>query len=207
MKFNTKPVLKKAPLLAVIAGGLLLSGCGSLGLSGPKYECPVDESGLKSCRSAQEAYRAAVAGGGTEDSVFTPEPEGKEKHKTVAAPGERVFGGYPADSERGKPVYTLPSVHRLWIAPYGDPQTGILHGGELVYYTTPGYWNYGEMTAPGEGAELLGPIKPSDLGFRPLLDPLTDTGENAAPKPRKQNGIVQPYRQVIPHSAVESYRK
>lgn len=170
---------------AVSALVAVMSGCAS----SPRHSCALtNEEGY--CANMEETYSAAVQGNGSHENVLAG---GGKSVSPRSVSGEAVFTGYPQAEARGMPVYTPPKPHRLWIAPWAEAN-GVLHGGEYVYYTTPGYWNYGTLGAPGEGSTVLGPVRPQDLGFQPVTD------QNALENGRieQRNGVVQPYQQMVP---------
>ncbi len=164
---------------------VIISGCAS----SPRHSCALnDEEGY--CADTEATYNAAVRGGGSRENVLAN--SGKAS-STQSAAGDSVFTGYPQAEARGMPVYTPPKPHRLWVAPWAE-SGGVLHGGEYIYYTTPGYWNYGTLGAPGEGSNVLGPVRPQDLGFNPV----TDRNALESGRVEQRNGVVQPYQQMVP---------
>lgn len=176
---NAVRLLPVALLVAAV------SGCAST----PRHSCQLtNEDGY--CADMHETYDAAVSGNDSHENVLAG---ASKTAKAQSAAGEAVFTGYPQAEARGMPVYTPPKPQRLWIAPWAEAN-GTLHGGEYVYYTTPGYWNYGALGAPGEGANVMGPIKPQDIGFEPVTD--QNALENG--KVDERNGVVQPYQKMVP---------
>lgn len=172
-------------------------GCSSK----PVHTCPLSEDGY-TCSSVSNAYGAAKAPSGHKDTVFDPIPEKgvNKKSKKVplgdASSNSKFFQEFEAAGDRGKPVYTPPTPHRLWKAPayFTD---GILSGGEYLYYTTPGRWNFGTLQTPGDISDAVAPVSPEALGFRVLpsapgsLD--TDNTDTDV-----HHGIVQPEQRMTP---------
>lgn len=178
---------------ALIGAAALLSGCASL--DKPRHTCPLDAAGNVTCNDMETAYKAAQRNGGNRFSVFGDAmPAESTGNEVVAADGRVVFTGYPGAEDRGRPVYQPATVWRLWTAPWTDA-SGVMHGGEYNYFTTPGHWNYGTLTAPGEGAGVLGPVHPKDLGFNPApVMPKFDGQASGSSLGGSDPGVVQPYR-------------
>lgn len=184
---------------AVLLAAATLSGCAST----PGHGCPLDH-GL-GCHSLPQAYAAAVANQGGQQSVFS---KGKG-HDTAARPSPSPFAqpssGYPQAGPGGTPVWTPGQVYRAWTAPWTDA-AGYLHSGGYVYFTTPGHWSYGSLQASGPGSGILQPIAPSQLGFRPQTkgEPLsqqkTGSVDGAAQSATNylNGGITQPQEQLTP---------
>ncbi|MHB0929170.1 MAG: TraV family lipoprotein [Candidatus Nanopelagicales bacterium] len=150
----------------LVLSGLLvamLSAC-----STPGYQCKLtDKSGA--CASLSDAYSAAIHAKSEQNSetVFSAGPA----HASVKQP-RPVIGSlqpYPQAAERGNPVYEQADVHRVWTSPWTDAN-GLLHGGEYLYFTTPGHWRYGELTAPGQASGIFTPLKPGAYGFTAVDD-------------------------------------
>lgn len=147
-------------LLISVVALTALSAC-----STPGYQCALtDKSGT--CSSMSEAYSAAIKAksGVKAETVFTA---AAMSAPTSAAPMASGFQPYPQAAERGNPVYEQAGVHRVWTSPWTDAD-GILHGGEYLYFTTPGHWRYGELTAPGQASGIFAPVKPGAYGFDPV---------------------------------------
>jgi len=179
-------MIRSALSLALIAA--LATGCASR----PKHNCPLDDLDGR-CASVQQTYEAAVSDGGDKEYAL-PKKDAPEQPVTTPVTGE-FFTPYTAAIERGAPVYQPPVPHRLWKAPTYDAG-GLLHGGELIYYTTPGRWNYGTLTTPGQGAGVMGPLQPSDLGFTSL--PADGKALDSAVDVETRNGVIQPYEHLTP---------
>jgi len=184
--------------VALLASASMLSGCLS---NAPKHSCPLNsEDGY--CADLETVYGAAVRDQGSKENVLEgviePISDGKSDKPQTEAPAPEApvvhdeFTGFMAAQDRGMPVFTPPKPHRLWIAPWHDANK-ILHGGEYLYYTTPGHWNYGTLTSPGDGAEVMGPIKPQDLGFIPVVGLSDEESLNNEPV-EEHDGVVQPYQ-------------
>ncbi len=171
-----------------------LTGC----VSSPKHECPLTDKNGR-CASIDRAYQAAK---GVEDvsqfqSIFETESKRTEQS------GSYVSAGYAQPAERGKPVFIPPKVHRVWTAPWTDSD-GHLHGGEYLYFTTPGKWSYGSLRAPGEASGVFKPVMPDTYGFTPVSpkkqerkDVTSQPGSQAqpagnTPAGKTVNGVTQP---------------
>lgn len=156
--------LKHVAMVLMVPAAAMLVGCASTG-----YGCPLKDS-KGYCASVTDTYSAAKHGGGDPESVFA----GKSA-QTIHHP-DRVqdktekptpFTTLPAPPTGGTPVYTPGAPWRVWIAPWFDPATHVLHGGSYVFFSTPSHWAYGSLGSPGAASGLLGPISPKDLGFTP----------------------------------------
>lgn len=154
----------------ILAGLLVTLSVALAGCSTPGYKCPLSDTG-DDCASMSSAYSAAIqsqrgefAGSGFAGkepvSVFSRQVS----QKPIAASGSAGFTGFPADAPHGGPVYAQAQVHRVWSAPWTDA-SGVLHGGEYMYFTTPGYWRYGETMAAGKVAGIFTPVKPNAFGI------------------------------------------
>ena len=159
-------------LVGLLTGlGVALSGC-----STPGYKCPLNDTG-DDCASMSSAYSAALQaerGGGFATGSFGKEPVSVFKRfgaKPASQPVQQQgFTGYPADAPHGGPVYEQAQVHRVWSAPWTDA-SGVLHGGEYMYFTTPGHWRYGETMAAGKASGIFTPVKPTAFGITGLDQP------------------------------------
>lgn len=171
-----------------------LTGC----VSSPKHECPLSDKGGR-CASIDRAYQAAK---GVEDvSQFQSIFEAEKPRPNLSNP--YTSAGYAQPAERGKPVFVPSKVHRAWTAPWTDSD-GHLHGGEYVYFTTPGKWSYGSLRAPGEASGVFQPVMPDTYGFKPVSAKKQER-KDVAQQPgtqsraaggtvagRTMNGITQP---------------
>lgn len=180
----------------IIIAGLfvIISGCTSV----KTKTCPVGKDGAPVCESMKSSYDSAVSGGGTKQSVFPrrgdTENDSNQNNNTYAVINTQQQMGFPGVEDPGQPVFRPPEPHRVWVSPYRDSRN-LLHGGEYVYYVVGGAWNYGTLTQPGSGSELLGPLSPKDLGFKPTYniedkDVFKDEGVQSS------EGVIQPFRQV-----------
>jgi type IV conjugative transfer system lipoprotein TraV len=176
------------------AAVLALTGC----MSTPKHECALDETGGH-CASLEQAYQAAS---GLDDvsgyqNVF-------ESTKKAGRQGTQGFApeGYAQPAERGKPVFVPPKVHRVWTSPWTDSE-GQLHGGEYLYFTTPGKWSYGSLRAPGEASGVFKPVLADTYGFTPVVAKKVERNDSAvkaaaqiqaeqAAATKTINGVTQP---------------
>lgn len=181
--------MRKLPTLSAVLLGSLLAGCAST-----INTCEDPNSG---CASLEDTYQAALQDDGRAENVNLLQRGRQTAQVADARPhdGESLFRTDFAAEPRGTPIYSPPVPHKLWVAPWRDANN-VLHGGEYVYYLTPGYFTTGTLTAPGQGAEVLGPLKPEDLGFTPRfkVDPSTagTSAEQAQPA-----GAVQPEQQLL----------
>lgn len=162
----------KTPAIALLSA-VLLGACATTA-----NNCPLGEDG-QTCVSMGDTYRAAKAGAGSQTNV-------------LAAPADthqygRALNFMAGPQNMAGPVYNPAKPHRVWIAPWTDAN-GILHSGEHIYFTTPGGWNYGPMTAPGSAAGLMAPIRPDQLGFQPSNSPDGDDDLRS----RRRSGVVLP---------------
>ena len=146
-------IVTSAAVLAVS----MLAGC-----STNQHLCPLEgaEEGSPACRTMLETYEAArnvPAHAAPKLTVFdqvapsTPQPT-TPIVKNMSTP---TFA-----SANGTPVYAPGKVHLGWTSPYTDA-AGVMHGGEFVYFTTPGTWAYGTLNAPGAAAGLFSPVPPT----------------------------------------------
>lgn len=185
----------KKILVPLSLAGLVLSGCSTV-----KYDCELKDIPAAKCASMDESYRT---------SATTPGPITKNRQSVfersgmqVSAPTDRGMSdkpffkgedsGFPEAGERGMPVFRQPEVHRVWVAPYVDGD-GNLRTGEYTYFSTPGQWNYGTTTRPGEGSAIFGPGRPGQLGFTPVVTPKAPP---AAP-PSNQSGSLQSANKAV----------
>ncbi|WP_018234307.1 TraV family lipoprotein [Thioalkalivibrio thiocyanodenitrificans] len=181
-------------LILIGAVSLFAAGCAS----SPSYSCPLN-SAEGYCKSLEDTHSAALGDFGSRENVHERSgANGGQSAERQGVVGERVFPGFPMPDERGKPVYTPPSVHQLWIAPYQSAE-GVLHGGEYLYFTTEGYWNFGTLTAPGEGAGVITPLRPENLGFNPKSPEAQTSSDDADAEVRERAGIVQPHERLVPN--------
>lgn len=174
---------------------LALTGC----VSSPKHDCPLNDKGGH-CASLDQAYSAAS---GVEDvSQFQNIFETEKRRAT----SKNVYAseGYAQPAERGKPVFVPPKVHRVWTAPWTDSD-GHLHGGEYLYFTTPGKWSYGSLRSPGEASGVFKPVMTDTYGFTPVAPKKQERKDAAVPQASAQaqpievraavktlNGVTQP---------------
>lgn len=176
--------------------GTTLSGC-----STPGYKCPLSDTG-DDCASMSAAYSAAIheqrgeyssAGFAVKEpvSVFGRRSEAAAEPATAKA----GFTGFAADAPHGGPVYAQAQVHRVWSAPWTDA-AGVLHGGEYLYFTTPGHWSYGETMAPGAVSGIFTPVKPNAFGIAEL-----NQSDTAKPKQAATSSGARPTAQPANNSA------
>lgn len=204
--------MNRAIFLSVFAA-VFGAGCSTFDV---QHACPLE--GGTTCSNLTQNYKQAkrVQNGAahSRQSIYSngaPQyeggpPPGAYPHVPGWAPPayQEVFQGFTPPGESGHPVFKQPRVHRAWVAPWTDAN-GRMHSGEYLYYTTPGEWNYGTLRQPGAaGAAMMGPVKPSQLGFRPDLTPtkkpvpVPAPRSQAAPQPEPVQaetqavGIVQP---------------
>lgn len=146
---------------------LLLTAFVAAGCSTPAHRCPLDGSGGPECRSMAAGYLGAVntpvSSAGLDDlPTYALGTTAQAKQS-----GPLTFQGYSQPRQAGRPVFEQAQVHRAWTAPWTDAE-GVLHGGEYVYFTTPGKWSYGTLTAPGGSSDIFRPLHPEDLGINPV---------------------------------------
>lgn len=138
----------------------LMTGC----MSNPLTRCPLDGDGNQNCTSMQEGYSAALG---------TPLPSiGNGALPTYAegnsvAPQYSAFDGYSQPRQVGAPVYQQAQVHRAWTAPWTDAD-GVMHGGEYVFFTTPGRWTYGSLKASGGASDIFRPASRQAFNVDPV---------------------------------------
>lgn len=204
--------------LALVFCAAVLSACSSTPRT-PTYECPlhsVERAKCASVKESLEASRRMAGSGGTASVQSVFDPRAAAGAQDDAQPVVGQLSGYPAPTTTGAPVFQQPKVMRVWIAPYVDAD-GNLRSGEYAYFSTPGSWNYGTLKKPGAASGIMGPAKPSDLGFTPVLPASrTTTGtpqrppepsDNASGSPSPQGqprpqatttsqGITQPYQRL-----------
>jgi hypothetical protein len=150
-----------------------------------------------------DAYSAAIhaKSGVKAETVFAA----AAASAPVAQQQANGFQPYPQAAERGNPVYEQAGVHRVWTSPWTDAD-GILHGGEYVYFTTPGHWRYGELNTPGQASGIFAPVKPGVYGFTSVDSDKVKAAESAkkqkaeddvragnASATTSQGGITQPF--------------
>lgn len=176
----------KYPLFALALAGLMLSGCAV------KPRCELQD-GREICAGMKDAYRGSVAGGGNKDNVLAP-VESRDP-KAPAAPLNLQAGRH----QLAGPVFLPPKPYRFWVAPWTDAN-GLLHSGEQVFFTTPGKWSYGPMGKSGSLGDLMAPIHPRDLGFRPLVvtpEELKERKTRRNPRgDQRRNGVTLPDREI-----------
>lgn len=237
-------------LLPLLGLSALFAGCSIIS---PQHACPLSEQGgtCANMNQAYAASRGPGATKGNAESVLplgkreTPskswfglrpgaEPQAAVTDGTLGhgSANQETFRGFAQPQESGSPVYTPPRVHRAWSAPWTDAD-GRLHGGEYTYFTTPGGWNYGSLKSPGQagaamgsargGSNMMGPVRPSQLGFTPKVvdkrgKPIdapeeattqmpagqvapaparsapADSRKNAAPATKAVGDVTQPYK-------------
>lgn len=183
MNSQSKKQLIRGILGAV--GLVVLAGCSSTGAQ----RCPIDQDGYPSCNSMEEVFEHALNEDGDHLSVvpkITSEDEdvvsrSRELYKKANPYGSHyqnhsapsVTSGIPHKSHiehpyQSKPVYVPEQVHRAWFSPWENNKTKNLHSAEQVYFTTPGYWNFGTLNKTGSlGNAMLEPLAPDELGFSP----------------------------------------
>lgn len=181
-------------LVAVFAAGLV-AACSS-----PPHRCPADTL-TKNCAPMEEIYQQAQR-----------EMRAQGAKASAGAPGSVSFSETaPATlaGQEGMPVFKQPTVFRAFVEPYVDAD-GNLRGGEYVFFSTPGEWNYGTLRRPGQAAAgMFAPLKPDQLGFKPAPQqtaqqpPKPDAAPAAtapaAPGPNTPQNvgpITQPYQRL-----------
>ena len=200
----------KRPFI-LLALAVSLSACGSLRTV--PYDCPLDGPPADDahCVNVQDTYRAARASNDAQTSVFDRR---SGNAGTTQASGEAtpyvgaVPSAIPGAHSQGMPVFVQPKVFRAWVRPYKDVN-GNIHGGEAVYFSTQGSWNYGQLSSPGSaGAHMPGPTRPgTSLGFNPMVAPAKQPAgsravtppapaEPADARPPVPGGITQPYQRL-----------
>ena len=176
----------KYPLFALAIAGLMLGGCAV------KPRCELQD-GREICAGMKDAYRGSVAGGGNKDNVLAP-VESRDP-KDPAAPLNLQAGRH----QLAGPVFMPPKPYRFWVAPWTDAN-GLLHSGEQVFFTTPGKWTYGPMGKSGSLGDLMAPIRPQDLGFRPLVVTPEELKERKNKRTTRgdarRNGVTLPDREI-----------
>lgn len=127
------------------------------------------------CASVGETYKASKAHAGSKENVF-----GNGSHRRFkkggggqrggARPTRQKAGGGVYEPGPGAglsgPIYRPAQPRRLWVAPWTDAN-GVVHSGEYLYFLRPGNWRYGPLRAQGSASGVMGPVAPSDLGFKP----------------------------------------
>jgi len=141
------PNFHKAGLLVAL---FTIAGCSV------QYQCKLGEE----CYNTEDAYYAAVNGGGNSETVMPYGPvksEGKKDKSNGYHEGN--WKPYSGSKLTDQPVYQPAQPRRIWIAPWR--KGGILRAGQFIYALQPGYWNMGEMTDGGKAHNLLAPIHPA----------------------------------------------
>lgn len=185
--------------LALAVPMLALAAC-----STPGYQCPLVAQDAGRCSSLEQAYQQSLKANPhtAQQSVFLA----RNARDVMATQAPESFQGYPQPQERGMPVFREPQVHRVWGAPWTDAN-GILHGGEYLYFVTPGRWNYGSMQDPGQASGMFQPVKPGKYGFEPIVArPKVQTETTGAPNggttetrtltQGNSAGVTQPYEHL-----------
>ncbi len=189
----------KSNLWVAAIAATALSGCAV------KQRCEFLD-GREVCASMSEAYQATVRGGGGRDNVLAPVEKRDPKN-----------GADPLNIQAGRhqlagPVFLPPKPYRYWVAPWTDAN-GLLHSGEQVFFTTPGRWTYGEMGKNGAAGDLISPIKPSELGFKPILRKPKEATPRASnglgnsflrDRDQRRGGVTLPEREISKISSVEA---
>lgn len=153
----------------------VLSGCS---LTPESQSCPIDEYGYPKCASTEEVFDNAMKEKGDHLSVL--EKESTTREREAIASRERAaiennkinssnnqpvkqnlqYSGTTEHPYKEKPVYSPEKVHRIWFSPWKDEKNN-LHSSENIYFTTPGYWNYGGLNKNGvAGGAILRPLEP-----------------------------------------------
>lgn len=152
-------MLKKFIGLVVVTSAI--TGCSSI-----PYDCPLKGEGKAKCASMQDSYKASLKQSSSDRAA---NPESVFDSKALNSEYSEVYQaeGYPQPAQHGLPVYNPGKAYRAWVGPWTDAD-GILHGGEYVYFATPGSWNYGSLKQAGEASGSFGPVKPDAVGFDPV---------------------------------------
>lgn len=201
-------------LITFLGLSALFTGCAIIS---PQHACPLNEEGGV-CANMKQAYAATKGPGAMRNTESLLTREAPSKSWFGLRPGadpqpavmsgalghganQEVFQGFAQPRESGSPVYTPPRVHRAWTAPWTDAD-GRLHGGEYTYFTTPGGWNYGTLRAPGQAGSamagargenhMLGPVRPTQLGFTPKVVDKRGKPLNAQEEPAAQAPAAAP---------------
>lgn len=180
--------------------GILMLAAGAIGLTGcaTKPRCEFMD-GREVCASMGEAYKGAMAGGGNKDNVLAP-VESRDP-KAPAAPLNLQVGRH----QLAGPVFVPPKPYRFWVAPWSDAN-GVLHSGEQMFFTTPGKWAYGPMNKNGAAGDLISPITPGDLGFKPLVvtpEQQRQRQQGRGRQEQRRNGITLPDKEISSMSNVD----
>ncbi|MDP2564379.1 TraV family lipoprotein [Pseudoalteromonas marina] len=174
---------KLSPLFALIICGIT-AGCSSNNFKEIPYGCDAEESDPY-CSSVERLYASSVENEDYGINVLASDREiqGRYVENNVQS---QVQTGSSSKSEGGNigtegnpeyyqgqahksldqtPVYTPESVHKLYRGPWRD-DLDLLHSGEMLFYKTPGHWNFGTLKTPGSASGLLSPVLPDELGFQ-----------------------------------------
>jgi type IV conjugative transfer system lipoprotein TraV len=189
--------MKKVILIG--AGLLVLAGC----TTPPKHTCELNSKDGR-CASLEQAYQVSSQMDDVSQFQNVFEAGAKTPRASGSARASFTPEGYAQPRDRGKPVFVPPKVHRVWTAPWTDAE-GQLHGGEYVYFTTPGKWSYGSLRAPGEASGVFRPVLEDTYGFVPVAPkvnerkdaPVTQNSEftrqvGANLPTTTRNGVTQP---------------
>lgn len=151
--------MKTALKLFLLVSPLALNACAVM------YECQLGEE----CYNTEDAYNAAVSGGGNSESVmpYGPVKESKEDEESEGIK-QGEWQPYSGSRLTDRPVYQPPQPRRIWIAPWRED--GILRAGQFIFVVQPGYWNMGQMDEDGVAAQLLSPVS-SENGLPPRVQP------------------------------------
>lgn len=176
---------KLSPLFALIICGIT-AGCSSNNFKEIPYGCDAEESDPY-CSSVENLYAASVENEdyginvlasdnqikgryiehnvqSQVDSNFSSNSENKGSDSGTAN-NPIKYQGQAHKSLDQTPVYTPESVHKLYRGPWRD-DLDLLHSGEMLFYKTAGYWNFGTLKTPGSASGLLAPVLPDELGFK-----------------------------------------
>lgn len=171
------------PIFAAIIISIT-AGCSSNNFKEIPYGCDAEESDPY-CASVEELYSASVQNSDHEINVLASDNKIKsqyvennvqsqvdnghnsnESFEEGGSMGNPVkYKGQAHKSLDQTPVYTPESVHKLYRGPWRD-DLDLLHSGEMLFYKTPGHWNFGTLKTPGSASGLLKPVLPDELGFK-----------------------------------------
>lgn len=210
MKMMDKGQSARKLLLAVTAvmGIVTLQGCAT------PHACPLtNEDGY--CADMSTTYGAAVANAGDNENALAGSGlEAKQESGSIStneddymfahnsAPVTKTAAVQPpsglkyAPTQIGyedRPIYAPARPARIWVAPWRD-DNNILHYNEYIAATREGGWHYGELRNEGAASDLLAPLDPNNLGFKPLppeVNKEDETGKKRV-QPKATLGIGTP---------------
>jgi len=118
---------------------LSITGCSMVGLDAQKSFTCKAPPGIN-CSSLSGVYANAVADNLPDSAAKPTSTYSKENQAKVA---ERVVGEAP---QTGTPVLSVPSVLRVWVAPWEDNRK-VLHDQAFLYAVAdPGHWQVAHST-------------------------------------------------------------